>query len=30
LAMMVEWWARKRELGDADESNGEDTSGYDE
>jgi hypothetical protein len=26
--MMVELWARKREMGDGDENNMEDTSGY--
>ena len=27
-AMMVELWMRKREMGDADENDVEDTSGY--
>jgi hypothetical protein len=26
--MMVEWWTRKREMGDEDENDVEDTSGY--
>jgi len=26
--MIVELWTRKRELGDEDENDGEDTSGY--
>jgi len=25
---MVEWWMRKREMGDEDENDMEDTSGY--
>jgi hypothetical protein len=29
LAMMVELWTRRREMGDEDENNMEDTSGYD-
>jgi hypothetical protein len=28
LAMMVELWMRKREMGDEDENDMEDTSGY--
>ena len=28
LAMMVELWTRKREMGDEDENDMEDTSGY--
>jgi len=27
-AMIVELWTRKREMGDEDENDGEDTSGY--
>jgi hypothetical protein len=27
-AMMVEWWTRKGEMGDQDENNVEDPSGY--
>jgi hypothetical protein len=26
--MMIEWWKRKREMGDEDENDVEDTSGY--
>jgi hypothetical protein len=29
LAMMVELWRRQREMGDKDENDMEDTSGYD-
>jgi hypothetical protein len=29
LAMMVEMWTRKREMGNEDENDMEDTSGYD-
>jgi len=29
-AMMVEWWMRKREMGDEDENDVEDMSGYEE
>jgi hypothetical protein len=28
LAMMAEWWMRKRQMGDEDENYMEDTSGY--